>query len=202
MAWQIRGEYFETCSCDYVCPCISSNLTARPTQGWCVVAFVEHIDQGQYNDVQLDGLNFVIVARTPEEMGKGNWTVGLIVDERATPEQRDALTAIASGQAGGPMASLGPLIGNFAGVESRPVNVQMEGNRRSVSIPDVLDQGVEGMIGANGSEPMYFENVGHPVSTKLALAHSTRSHVHAFGIDWDNSSGNNNGHYSAFEWRG
>jgi hypothetical protein len=202
MAWQIRGEYFETCSCDYVCPCISSNLMARPTQGWCVVALVQHIDQGQFNDVTLDGLNFVVVARTPEEMGKGNWSVGLIVDERANAEQKDALAAIASGQAGGPMAALGPLIGNFLGVESRAVKVESSGNRRSVSIPDVLDQAVEGMTGANGTEPMYFENVGHPVSTKLALAKSMGSHVHAFGIDWDNTSGNNNGHYSPFEWRG
>jgi len=195
MTWQIRGEYFETCSCDYVCPCISSNLTARPTQGWCVVALVQHVDQGQYNDVKL-------VARTPEEMGKGNWSVGLIVDELANAEQKDALTAIASGQAGGPMAQLGPLIGNFVGVESRANKLESRGNRRSVSIPNVLDQAVEGMTGANGTEPMYFENIGHPVSTRLALAKSTGSHIHAFGIDWDNTSGNNNGHYSSFEWRG
>ncbi len=141
MAWQIRGEYFETCSCDYVCPCISSNLAARPTQGWCVVALVQHIDQGQFNDVTLDGLNFVVVARTPEEMGKGNWSVGLIVDERANAEQKDALTAIGSGQAGGPMAALGPLIGNFLGVESRAIKVESSSNRRSVSIPDVLCPG-------------------------------------------------------------
>lgn len=202
MAWQVRGEYFETCSCDYLCPCISSNLTARPTRGSCVVALVQHIDQGEYNNVKLDGLNFVIVARTPEEMGKGNWSVGLIVDERANAEQKDALTAIGSGQAGGPIAQLGPLIGNFLGVESRPIHVESDGNRRSISIPDVLDQAVEGMSGANGTEPMYLENVGHPVSTKLALGHSTRSHLHAFGIDWDDTSGNNNGHYSPFEWRG
>jgi hypothetical protein len=167
-----------------------------------VVALVQHINQGQYDNVKLDGLNFVIVARTPEEMGKGNWTVGLIVDERADAEQKDALTAIGSGQAGGPMSTLGPLIGNFAGVESRPIQFATNGNRRSVSIPGLVDQAVEGMTGANGTEPMYFENAPHPVSTKLALAHSTGSHVHAFGIDWDNTSGDNNGHYSPFEWQG
>jgi hypothetical protein len=202
MAWQIRGEYFETCSCDYLCPCISSNLSARPTQGWCAVALVQHIVDGRYNDVTLDGLNFVIVARTPEEMNKGNWTVGVILDERANAEQKDALMAIASGQGGGPIASLGPLIGNFVGFESRPIKIEIDGNRRSVSIPELLDQGLEGMTGANGSEPMYFENAPHPVSSKLALAHSTGSHIHAFGIDWDNTSGTNNGHYSPFEWQG
>jgi hypothetical protein len=67
---------------------------------------------------RLDGLCFAVLAHTPGAMGLGNWTVGVIVDERASAEQREALTAIASGQGGGPMAALGPLISRF-GV-SRP----------------------------------------------------------------------------------
>jgi hypothetical protein len=202
MAWQIRGEYFETCSCDYLCPCPTSNLTARPTQGWCTFAFVQHIEQGQYDGVTLDGLNFAIIGRTPEEMAKGNWTVGVITDERASPEQQQAIVAIASGQAGGPMAPLSGLISNFAGVEARPIRFDKDGLQRSASIPEMLDQALEGVAGANGSEPIYLDNVGHPVNTRLALAHGTRSHVHAFGIDWDNTSGKNNGHFAPFDWRG
>ena len=177
-------------------------MAIEPSKGTCTFAAGYQIERGKFGSESLDGLGFIVLAFTPEAMGKGNWSVGLIVDERANSEQKDALTAIGSGQAGGPMAALGPLIGNFLGVESRAIKVESSGNRRSVSIPDVLDQAVEGMTGANGTEPMYFENVGHPVSTKLALAKSTGSHVHAFGIDWDNTSGHNNGHYSPFEWRG
>jgi hypothetical protein len=40
-------------------------------------------------------------------MGKGNWSVGVIADARASAEQHDAITSIASGSAGGPMAALG-----------------------------------------------------------------------------------------------
>src|SRR5919199_6022084 len=120
MAWQIRGEYFETCSCDYLCPCITSNLTARPTQGWCTFAFVQHIDQGRFDDVVLDGLNFAIIARTPEEMAKGNWTVGVITDERASAEQQQAIVAIVSGQAGGPMAPLCGVVRALPGPRARP----------------------------------------------------------------------------------
>ena len=202
MAWQIRGEYFETCSCDYLCPCPTSNLSARPTQGWCTFAFVQHIDQGHYDGVQLDGLNFAIIGRTPEEMAKGNWTVGVITDQRASPEQQQAIVGIASGQAGGPMAPLGPLIGTFAGVESRPITFDKDGLRRATSIPEMLDQALEGVSGANGVEPIYLDNVAHPVSTRLGLAHGTCSHVHAFGIDWDETSGKNNGHFAPFNWQG
>jgi hypothetical protein len=202
MAWEISGEYFETCSCDYLCPCVTSNLSARPTQGWCTFAFVHHIERGQFNGTQLDGLNFAVIGRTPEEMAKGNWTVGLVVDERATAEQQQAVVAIASGQAGGPMAPLGGLISNFAGVETRAITFEKNGLRRSASISGLLDEALEGATGATSGEPMFLENVPHPVSQRLALAHATDSHVHAFGIDWDNTSGKNNGHFSPFNWQG
>jgi hypothetical protein len=60
-------------------------------------------------------------------MIKGNWSVGVIIDERATAEQRDAIVAIASGSAGGPMAALSPLVGKFLGAESAPIRFDRNG---------------------------------------------------------------------------
>jgi len=201
-SWEVQGEYFETCSCDYLCPCITSNLTAQPTKGSCTVALVFHVERGRYGTVQLDGLNAAVLAYTPGAMVNGDWTVGLITDANASTEQAHALTAIMSGQGGGPMAALGPLIGSFKGVESRPIQFELSGMKRSVNIPDVLDQAMQGMPGASGpDEPMYLENVPHPINTKLALGHAERSHLHAFGLDWDDTSGKNNGHFASFNWR-
>ncbi len=200
-AWHISGDYFETCSCDFLCPCIPSNLAAQPTKGHCDVAMVFHIEQGQYGNTTLDGLNFAIIAHTPDVMGKGDWSVGLITDEQATPEQQQALTAIASGQAGGPPAALAPLLGQFLGAEAKPIHYQKTGMSRSVSIPGLVDQACEGVQSAvNTSEPLYIDNTLHPANARLALAHATRSHLHAFGIDWDDTSGNNNGHFAPFDW--
>jgi hypothetical protein len=150
----------------------------------------------------LDGLNFAVIGRTPEAMAKGNWTVGVIADDRASAEQQQAIVAIVSGQAGGPMAPLAGLIGTFAGVEVRPIRFDRQGLTREAVVPGLLDQAFAGMTGANGSDPMYLDNVPHPVSSRLALGHGTRSHVHAFGIDWDTTSGTNNGHFAPFDWRG
>jgi hypothetical protein len=72
--------------------------------------------------------------------------------------------------------------------------------RRSVSIPGVLDIAVEGIAGAKQNEPIYLDNVGHPAAQRLALAKASRSHLHAFGIDWDDTSGRNNGHFAPFAW--
>jgi hypothetical protein len=198
--WQISGEYCEACSCDSVCPCPTSGLAAPPTKGHCTAGLVFRVDRGQYGSVRLDGLSFAILLRTPGPMIQGNWTVGVILDERASAEQREALTAIASGQGGGPIAALGPLVGRFAGAEAKPIKFEMNGMRRSVSIPGAFDIAIEGIAGASPSEPIYFDNVGHPAASRLALAKASRSHMHAFGIDWDDTSGRNNGHFAPFTW--
>jgi len=198
--WKISGDYFEACSCDSVCPCPTSGLAARPTQGYCDAGLVFHVERGVYGATQLDGLSFAVLLHTPGAMIAGNWTVGVIVDETATTEQRDALTAIASGQAGGPMAAVGPLVGTFAGVEAKPIRIERSGLRRSASIPGSLDIAIEGIAGANQSEPVYFDNVAHPAATRLALAKASRGHMHAFGINWDDTTGKNNGHFAPFAW--
>ena len=51
------------------------------------------------------------------------------------------------------------------------------------------------------TEPMFLENTGHPVSNRLAVAHASKSHVHALGLSWDDTSGKNNGHFAPFTWR-
>src|SRR5262249_56847140 len=65
VAWQVAGDYFETCSCAYLCPCITSNMAAAPSKGECFVALAFHVDQGRYGGTALDGLNFPGVAPTP-----------------------------------------------------------------------------------------------------------------------------------------
>ncbi|MBI3325196.1 MAG: DUF1326 domain-containing protein [Nitrospinae bacterium] len=202
-SWQLSGDYFETCSCDYVCPCLPTNLAGQMTKDDCHFAFVFHIDQGRYGNVALDSLNFAVVGHAPgPSMSQGNWSVGLILDERATSEQQQAMTAIASGQAGGPMAPLAPLIGKFLGAETKPIRFQKNALSRSVSIPGVLDQAVEGVKGAaNPAEPLYIDNTLHPANARLALARAVRSHLHVFGLNWDDTSGQNNGHFAPFNWQ-
>jgi len=202
-AWSIEGRYFETCNCNYLCPCISSNLTAKPDNGDCKVALAFQINRGSKDGVALDGLSFIVVAYTPGIMGNGNWTVGLIVDERATAPQADAILAIASGQAGGPMANLAPLLGKFAGVERRPVNFSSTDARHyAVTAGELIDQACEAVMGSpNATEPISIVHTGHPVNADLALARATRSHIHAFGIEWEDDTGRRNGHFAPFRWQ-
>lgn len=201
--WQISGEYMETCNCALLCPCISSNLAARPTEGDCKAAIAMRIDKGAKDGVKLDGTSFLVVMRSPGAMADGNITVGLIIDDKASDAQVEAISAIASGSAGGPMAALGPLVGQMAGVERRPIRFEIDGLKRSVSAGDLIDQACEGLPSVTApDQAIAIDNVAHPVSSRLSLAKATRSHFHAFGIDWNDSTGARNGHFAPFAWSG
>jgi hypothetical protein len=201
--WRIEGQYMETCNCTFICPCIGSNLTALPSEGNCKAAIAMRIDKGEKDGVKLDGLAFVVLMHSPKAMAEGDITVGLIIDERASDKQADAIGAIASGAAGGPMAALGPLVGKMAGVEKRPIRFERKGMNISVTAGELVDQALEGVPGpARPGEPIYLDNTCHPVNSKLALAKATRSKFNAFGIRWDDTSGTRNGHFAPFAWTG
>ena len=201
--WNISGEYMETCNCTFLCPCITSNLTGRPTEGDCKAAITLRIDKGVKDGVKLDGLSFIVMMHSPGPMGDGNIKLGLIIDERASDEQVAAISAIATGSAGGPMAALGPLVGSIAGVERRPIQFEIDGLKRSVRAGDLVDQACEGV--ASGSAPgqaLAVDNTVHPVSSKLFLAKATRSIFNVFGIKWNDSTGSRNAHFTPFAWAG
>jgi hypothetical protein len=201
--WNVSGQYMETCNCALLCPCIWSNLAARPTEGDCKAAVAMRIEQGQKGGVDLAGLSLIVLMHSPGPMGAGNLTVGLIVDDRATEDQAQALQAIASGQDGGPMAMLAPLVGRFAGVERRPIRFESEGMKYTVQAGELIDQVCDGLPSMVAPEQaIAIDNVAHPVNTRLALAKAVRSHMHAFGIDWDDDTGTRNGHFAPFAWSG
>jgi hypothetical protein len=198
--WRLKGEYFENCNCDILCPCILPVPPGDPTEGHCDVALAFHIQEGDFNGVPLAGLNFVVAAYTPGNMGAGNWTTGFYVDERASEPQRQAIERILSGEVGGPMVRWVSLTTDFRGTKYCPITFESRGKTRSVSIPDVMDFSVEGITAGRRPEVMRLENTGHPVSSTLALARGTASTYSDHGMTWDNTG--KNGHYAPFEWSG
>jgi hypothetical protein len=200
--WTISGEYMESCNCDYLCPCIFTNSEGPVTHDHCTALLVFRIDQGTCDGVDLSGLSFALVVRSGKIMADGGWVFGAVVDEAANEDQRRALTAIASGEAGGPPSMIREnLVSDFRGVEVRPIEFNIDGMSRSVSIPGVLDFVINGVPSrvAEG-EPIYIDNVGHPAGTRLALAKSVQTHLHCFGLDMDLAGKDNNGHFAPFSW--
>jgi hypothetical protein len=202
-AWSVSGQYYETCNCDFVCACAPGLLAVEPSKGSCLFAMAFQIERGNFGSVSLDGLGFIVLGLTPGAMGNGNWSVGVVVDERASAEQRDAITTIASGAAGGPMAALSPLVGKFLGVETAPIRFERAGLQWSVTAGTKVDMAAQGAMGLdpNATEPLRLDNTGHPASNSFSLARATRSHVEALGLSLHDTSGRNNGQYAPFAWR-
>ena len=178
-------------------------MTVSPSKESCTFAMAFEVSRGTYGTVSLDGLGFIVLGFTPGAMANGNWSVGLIADERASAEQSEAITAIASGAAGGPMAALSGLIGKFLGVQPAPIRFDRTGAKWSVRASDFVDMAAEGAKGLNpdATEPLHLDNTGHPAADRFALARASKSRVQALGLAWEDVSGKNNGQYAPFSWR-
>ncbi len=196
--WRLKGEYFESCNCEILCPCIVRGTTVTPTEGHCDVALAFHIDDGELDGVQLGGLNFVACNYTPGPMGDGGWTSAFYIDERAAPEQRQALEDILSGDMGGPAERWRAMSPNFMGTAYVPIDFRVDGRVHSVSVPGIMDFSVEPIMIPGRDDAMRLDNTGHPVNQDLYLARGTQATYTDHGMKWDNTG--KNGHYASFDW--
>src|SRR5215208_2032776 len=112
LSWSLKGSYFETCSCDLMCPC-NMSMDHGATYDFCRVTLVFNIKEGDIEGTDVSGLKVAAIADTPMVMTEGNWRLGMFVDERATDDQMEKLTAVFGGQKGGPMEAATALIGEM-----------------------------------------------------------------------------------------
>ena len=200
--WAIRGEYMESCNCDYLCPCVYTNPQGPVTYDHCTAVLVFRIDDGDFGGLRLDGLKFAFVLRSGKVMADGNWIFGVVVDEAADSAQRAALARLAGGEAGGtPGLIRTNLVSDFRGVEYRPITFEMAGLARRAAVPGLFAFEIEGVASRNPSgEPFYIDNTAHPANRRLALARAKDLQVHGFGLDLDLAKRGNNGHFATFAW--
>src|SRR5256714_7035198 len=154
MAWKLDGSYFETCSCDVVCPCTAS-LALGATKDHCNATLVFHVKRGEVEGTDVSGLTVAAIADTPKVMSEGNWRLGVFIDAAASDEQAEKLGAVFSGALGGPMEALGPLVGENLGLERAPITVSENGLGHSVRIGDAVDFEIEDVVpfGVESGEP-------------------------------------------------
>jgi hypothetical protein len=101
--WEIQGRELINCNCSYGCPC---QFNALPTKGSCEAMGAIAVDKGRYGDVKLDGLKLAVVFQWPGPIHEGKGKCQPIVDASATPQQREALLKIMSGQDTEPFATM------------------------------------------------------------------------------------------------
>ncbi len=200
MGWSVRGTYFENCPCNMVCRCTTSGMSMPADYDRCTVVLAFHIDVGDVDGLDISGLNVAVLADSPPLMTDGSWKLGMFMDAAASKEQAEAIGGVFSGALGGPMAALGPLVGEMLGMETVPIEYTDDGRKHSIKAGDLLDIEIGDFVPPNSAtgEVSTLTGIAHPVATTLTIGRATRSRIKAFGYDL--SQDGKNAHSASFAW--
>jgi hypothetical protein len=183
--YSFTGTLIEACSCNVLCPCW---IGEDPDLGDCRTFLSFHIDSGRIRGMDVSDLSVVIVAYVPGNILAGNWDAVVLIDERATPEQRDAMLAAFGGQLGGPIADWAQLIGTVKGVEYVPISHEVKGGVGRLVIGGVLESEMEPFHGANGAVTTLRDSVFSTVPGSpawVSKASKYRLNLPAYGWEWE-----------------
>ena len=195
--WWARGLLFENCSCLVVCPG-HVHFEQLCTFDPCVGCWTLRFDEGEFGDVALGGVRAVVAYRSPQRMIDGNWIEVFIIDEEASPEQREAIETILSGAAGGPWQVLDRFVEKRMETLYLPIRIEEEERSKSVVIEGVLDSTVEAIRGRDRSKPVTFENIFNQIHSpsQVIARGDTRYEIGELVV---NNEGTH-GLWSNFDW--
>jgi hypothetical protein len=183
--YSLQGTLLEACSCNILCPCW---IGEDPDQGDCRALLSYHFDTGRIQGVDVSGLTVVAATYIPGNVLNGNWEQAVFIDDRASPEQRDAVLAALSGELGGPLADLAQLVGTVKGVESAPISHELVGGAGIVSIPGVLESSMEPYRGPTGEVTTLRESIFSTVPGSpawVSKASKNKVTLERYGMSWE-----------------
>ena len=144
--WMIRGTEFENCNCAWGCPC---QFGAKSTQGHCEAFMAGHVEEGNFNDTSLDGLNYASLMYWPGEVHEGNGTQQVIIEERADPAQREALRKILHGESTTPGAThfwfYNAMTSTVLDTLYAPIDLSIDVDQRTASLT------IDGLVESHGT---------------------------------------------------
>jgi len=184
--YSLQGTLIEACSCNVNCPCW---IGEDPDLGECFAIVAYGIEHGQIRDLDVSGLNVVLVCHIPGNVLAGNWQIVALVDERGNEEQRGALLDAFTGKHGGPLGDLWmALIGEVKGVEFVPISHEVVGGSGILRIPDLVETEMEPYRGPDGSVTTLQNSVFSTVPGSpawIAKAALNRVSLPQYGMSWE-----------------
>ena len=181
--WTIKGREFVHCNCAYGCPCQFNSL---PTHGDCKAVAAIHIDEGHHGDTDLSGLNIGMIVAWPGAIHEGGGEVVPLVDERASPDQREALLRIMTGHDTVPGSTLFSVFATtFAKVHDpvfAPINLELDIDGRTAKLD------VPGWVDARG-EPVRNPVTGEEQRARINLPNGFEYDTCEVGRGWAKTSG-------------
>ena len=156
MAYNIEGDLLEVCNCDILCPCW---VGEDPDNGTCDSVMGYNVRSGSINGIDVSGTTLVFSVHIPGNVLKGNWKVALLVDDKASDEQADALVSAFSGKLGGPLADTAALVGEVAAVERMPITFDIQEGKGTLIVGDVAECVMEPYRGPTGQVTTLNESI-------------------------------------------
>jgi hypothetical protein len=161
--WHMQGVEFATCNCNWGCPC---QFRALPSHGNCEAVVSMRIEQGHYNQTNLHGLCWVGVFAWPRAIHEGNGRCQLFIEDKATPEQREALLRILAGEDTEPGTTVFSVFASTISEMHEPQFVPIE---FSVDVDQrVAQTRIPGELEVTG-EPIRNPITGEPQEARLTL---------------------------------
>ena len=169
VTWRMKGQWLKNCNCAYGCPC---DFNALPTHGNCQGMVAMKIEEGHFDKTDLSGLSWAAVVSFPGALHQGNGTMQPIIDERASPPQKEALLTILSGkeQAEGTLFHIISLIvAKVLEPLSKPIEFSFDLDKRQarLRIPGVLE---------TESEPIKNPVTGAPHRIRVVMPEGFEHH--------------------------
>ncbi len=204
--WKVSGDFFDVCKCNIPCPC---TYAQAPSYGDCDGVLTYHVRRGQYGEASLDGLNVLGLVYFKGNIwaGETKASIGLFFDEKANPEQREALQMIFSGKAGGFMAEFAKLVEDVRGTEFAPIKFEVsdELSRWSAEIPGRVVAKAEALSGPMTPQGKRVQTINAPGSetgpgTTATGGKAITDEVDAMGFKWE-WNGRSSKHIP-FDWSG
>jgi hypothetical protein len=183
--WSLKGELTLSCNCEVFCPCVLSLGKSAPTEGYCQTWAAVRIDEGHFGGTDLSGIKFGFMAEIPGRLGRGNWTVALFVDDKASAYQTKALTWIMTGRAGGSTALLKILAGSFLGVRQVPISYELQGDTRVIQIEKIVDGAITPVRGKDKGGKVVIRNSEYWIAPDIIVSQADRSRFRLFGRNWN-----------------
>ena len=204
--WKVSGDFFDVCKCNVPCPC---TYAQAPSYGDCDGVMAYHVRSGQYGEASLDGLNVLGLAYFKGNIwaGETKASIGLFFDEKANPQQREALQMIFSGKAGGFMAEFAKLIETVRGIEYAPIRFEVSDDlsRWSAEILGKVVAKAEALSGPMTPPGKRVQTINAPGSetgpgTTATWGKAITDEVDAMGFKWE-WNGKSSKHIP-FDWSG
>jgi hypothetical protein len=182
MGYQLQGQLLEVCDCNVLCPCW---IGEDPDNGTCDSINAYRVERGRVNGVDVSGHTIAMLIHIPGNVLTGNWRVAMLVDDRATAEQHEALVSAFTGKLGGPLADVAQLVGEVLAVERAPITFDLKEGKGTLLIGDLCEAEMEPYRGPTGvvttlNESVFTTIPGAPAWVSKASTY--RRNGAAFGL--------------------